>query len=131
MAKVAAKWWTDHLRKGAKLDHGDPSQVGGMAVMMGHLTQHIAETKRTPEQEQAFEDALYEKFLDYDRHWVGIDYHPWGLFEESAKEAGFTLSSSCLPWKTNMYFSKNGEIKVILGYGGEPKIILDSVEEEV
>jgi len=53
MAKVAAKWWTDHLRKGVKLDHGDPSQVGGMAVMMGHLAQHIAETKRTPEQEQA------------------------------------------------------------------------------
>jgi len=125
MAKVAAKWWADHLRSGAKLDNADPSEIGAMTFMMASVLQSKMAKTRTLEQIQLFEDALYNKLLDYDDYWLGIDYHPWKIFNESAEEAGFELSSSCLPWKTNMYFEENGEVRVSYGYGATPKIILE------
>lgn len=130
MAKVAAKWWADRLRDGAKLDNADPSQAGGMAFMMGKMLQSKMAQKRSLEQVQLFEDILYRKLLDYDEFWIGIDYNPWGIFIESAEEAGFELSMSCLPWKTNMYFERSGEVKVSYGYGGDIKTILEPQSSE-
>lgn len=125
MAKIAAKWWADRLREGAKLDNADPSETGFMTFMLGKMLQAKIAQGRTLEQIEAFEEALYRRLLDYDRYWLGIDYHPWGLFIESAEEAGFELSSTCLPWKTNMYFEESGEIKVSYGYGALLKTILE------
>lgn len=129
MAKVAAKWWADRLREGAKLDNADPSKIGGMTFMMGKMLQSSMAQKRSFEQIQLFEDILYKKLLDYDHFWIGIDYHPIKIFIEAAKEAGFELSMSCLPWKTHMYFDESGEVTVRYGYGAQPKTILASTEE--
>ena len=129
MAKVAAKWWADRLRGGAKLDNADPSETGAMTFMMGKMLQSSMAQKRTLEQIQLFEDILHKKLLDYDYFWIGVDYHPIEIFIEAAKEAGFQLGMSCLPWKTNMYFGENGEIKVSYGYGATPKTILESRKE--
>lgn len=130
MAKVAAKWWADRLREGAKLDNADPSRAGGMAFMMGKIMQSRLAQERTLEQVQLFEDILYEKLLDLKYFWVGVDYHPIAIFTEAAEEAGFQLSMSCLPWKTNMYFKENGEVSVSYGYGATPKTILEPQREE-
>jgi len=126
MAKVAAKWWADRLRESTKLDNADPSETGALTFMMAKILQSKMAEKRTLEQIQLFEDVLYKKLLDYDYYWIGIDYHPIKIFVEAAKEAGFELSMSCLPWKTNMYFGENGEIKVSYGYGAPLKIIRSS-----
>lgn len=125
MAKAAAKWWADRLRGNAKLDNADPSEIGAMTFMMGNIIQARAAEKRTLEQIQIFEDSLYKRLLDYDDYWLGIDYHPWKIFIESAEEAGFQLSGCCLPWKTSMYFEESGEIKVSYGYGAPLEIILE------
>jgi len=128
MAKVAAKWWADRLRDGAKLDNADPSETGALTFMMGSILQSRFAKNRTLEQIQIFEEVLYKRLLNYDNYWLGIDYHPWGMFIESAEEAGFELSSCCLPWKTNMYFKENGEITVSYGYGAPLKTIHSSKE---
>lgn len=99
-----------------------------MAFMMGKTLQATMAGKRTPEQVDLFEKILCEKLLDFTGFWIGIDYNPWGLFVESAEAAGFELSMSCLPWKTNMYF-RDGTVKVSYGYGGEMKTILEPQRE--
>ena len=122
MAETAAKWWADRLREGAKLDNADPSSAGGMAFLMGKTLQASMAGKRTPEQVDLFEKILYERLLDFTGRWIGVDYHPIGVFVESAEAAGFELSMSCLPWKTNMYFD-DGVVKVSYGYGAEMRAL--------
>jgi len=119
LARKAAKWWADQLRNGAKLDNGDPSTTGVMTMMMGLLNQQHAAAERTPEQEQAFEDALTEILLALDdqhaRWGFGVDYHPGGILQDAAEQAGIDVDMCCLPWKTHMHF-EDGEVKVACGY---------------
>jgi hypothetical protein len=127
-ARVAAKWWADLLRKGAKLDHGDPSQTGGMIMIMGKVLQSKVSENFTLEKIQKFEDALVEKLLNpedyshYIRFGLHVDYNPASIFVECAEEAGIKLGMVSLPWKTNMWF-RDDKITVSYGYGAPSKVI--------
>lgn len=128
-ARIAAKWWADRLRSGAKLDNADPSQAGGMAFIMGKILQNKMAQKRTLEQVQVFEDSLFEELRDqktFTTHVAGVDYHPTGVFLRAAEKAGIKLGGSCLPWKTHMYYI-DGVVKVSYGYGAP----IESIEAEV
>ncbi len=125
-ARLAAKWWADRLRGGAKLDNADPSPTGGMTLLMGKMLQGKAAAGRTEEQIQRFEDALCEELKTHkimgSQYIVGVDYHPQPIFERAAETAGIKLSGACLPWKTHMYII-DGEIQVSYGYGAPMKKI--------
>ena len=119
-AKIAAKWWADRLRHGAKLDHGARSPDDFVAPLLGTYLQKRAAKDRTPEQIQGFEDALYEELKAHEllpiTYITGIDYHPPDIFLRAADKAGIKLGGYCLPWKTHMYYI-NGVVKVKHGYG--------------
>ena len=124
-ARLAAKWWADRLRAGAKLDHGPKSMTDMFAIGMGAMLQKNAAKGRTEEQVQIFEDALCEELLTH-KFWtnciMGVDYHPQPIFERAAETAGIKLSGGCLPWKTHMYII-DGEIQVSYGYRAPMKKI--------
>ena len=121
MAKTAARWWADHLRKGAKLDNGDPSDTGAMTHMLASIMQSKAATKRTPEDIDRFEETLYNKLFspEFTYFTLSVDYGPCGTLADAAKEAECYLSMSCLPWKTQMFFMTDDSVTVSLGYGGD------------
>lgn len=119
-ARIAAKWWADRLREGAKLDHGPRSLEDTFAIGLGTYLQRRSARGRTPEQIQAFEDALFKELMEKKlfpiTYVTGIDYHPTGIFLRAAEKAGIKLGGGCLPWKTHMYYI-DGEVKVSYGYG--------------
>jgi len=119
-ARKAAKWWADQLRNGAKLDNGDPSNGGGMAMVMGLMLQHDMAAKRTPEQIQAFEDALVDVIQEQDewqlRMGFGVDYHPDDVLTAAIDRSGVKVDMTCLPWKTHMRFDGD-QVRVSCGYG--------------
>ncbi len=125
-ARLAAKWWADRLRQGAKLDHGPKSMTDMFAIGMGATLQKNAAKGRTEEQVQKFEDALCEELKTHkilgSQYIVGVDYHPQPIFERAAEKAGIKFSGGCLPWKTHMYLI-DGEIQVSYGYGAPMKKI--------
>lgn len=119
LARRAAKWWADHLRNGAKMDNGatDPSNL--MAQSLAGLLQTKERSVRSDAQIQAFEDALYHRYLgltgNYER-MGDCDYDPCSLLVDAAKEADCDLGMASLPWKTSMLF-RNGRVEVKCGYG--------------
>ena len=130
MAKVASKWWADQLRTPAMLDNGDPSETGAITHALALLAQSRSRQGRTPEQVDMFEEALYKNLLVFNFYAIGCDYGPCKLLADSAKEVGFRLGMSCLPWKTQMFFLKNGGVEVSLGYGGDRVSILEGTEDD-
>lgn len=129
MAKIASKWWADQLRGNAKLDNGDKSDTGAMTFMMASILQ--SKNKKTPEQIQAFEDALYKRLLEYNYFAMGVDYNACGILVDSAKDAGISISMGCLPWKTDMFFHKDDTIEVSLGYGAPRETIFVVSKENI
>ena len=121
MAKTAARWWSDHLRKGAKLDNGDPSDTGAVTHMLASIMQSKAAQKRTPEDIDRFEEVLYRKLFspEFTYFALSVDYGPCGTLADAAREAECYIGMSCLPWKTGMYFMTDDSIEVSLGYGGD------------
>ena len=118
-AEKAAKWWADHLRKDALLDHGDTSLTGAMTIGMAAMLQESEKKGQTPEQIDAFENALAKILAKKDGYvYLGVDYNPDHLLVEAAKEAELKLGMTTLPWKTGMWID-NDTIKVSLGYGAE------------
>jgi len=119
-ARKAAKWWADQLRNGAKLDHGDPSRAGGMAIVMGLMLQKDMAAERTPEQIQAFEDALVDVLLGMDefeaRMGFGVDYHPDHYLQTAIGRSSVKANMACLPWKTHMRIDGD-QVRVACGYG--------------
>ena len=79
-ARRAAKWWSNFLKSGSKLDQGDSSMSGLVAKGLGSSLQRKIMNTYTPEKIQMFEDALTEgliKSSSYTRTIVlGVDYHP-------------------------------------------------------
>ena len=120
IARKAAKWWADQLRGGAKLDNGDTSRRGGLTMAIGLMLQNAVASKRTPEQIQAFEDALVDILQGLEdvelRYGLGVDYHPDRVLQAAIDASGCPVSMTCLPWKTHMHI-KDGEIMVACGYG--------------
>ena len=120
IARAAAKWWADLLRRGAKLDHGDNSAIGRSTVALGKSVQIKAAVGRTDEQVQVFEDALCEELMKAKRfpasYVIGVDYNPHSMFLTAAAKAGINLGGCVLPWKTHMYYF-DGKLKVRYGYG--------------
>ncbi len=119
-AEKAAKWWADHLRKDALLDHGDTSPTGAMTIAVATRTQQAEKEGQTPEQIDAFEKALAKILAKKDGYvYLGVDYHPGHLLVEAAEEAELKLGMTTLPWKTGMWIDDIDTIKVSLGYGAE------------
>lgn len=124
-AKLAAKWWADHIREGARLDNGDRSYEGAMAMGMAKMLQKKELESWTIETIDAFEQELADRFFKYETDgYVCIlnDYAADPVFHECAQKVGVRLGIATLPWKTSMYIlTKNGKdtIKVSLGYGGK------------
>ncbi len=117
-AEKAAKWWADQLRGNAKLDNGDDSQTGGMAMMMTTILQAEEKSKRPAGAADKFEAALTDALCEKDdgRFWFGCDYSPDFFLSSVAKKAGVNLGRSSLPWKTSMWI-EGGTVKVACGYG--------------
>lgn len=128
-AKAAAKWWADQLRGGAKLDNGDESRQGGMAMMLGLLAQSAERKGRDTGKVDAFEEALARRFeaID-DGKWkfpiAGVDYHPDRHLVEAAEEVGLDLGMASPPWKTSMY-SLAGKVTVYCGYRAPEEVVYD------
>ena len=131
MARTAARWWADHLRKGAKLDNGDRSDTGAVTHMMASVLQSKSAQKRTSEDIDRFEEVLYNKLFspEFTYFSLGVDYGPCGTLADAAREAGCYLGMSCLPWKTNMFFMTDDSVMVSLGYGGDREK-LELMEDE-
>ena len=118
-AEKAAKWWANHLRKDALLDHGDTTPTGAMTIGMAAMLQATEKKGQTPEQIDAFEKSLAQILAKKDGYvHLGVDYNPGYLLVEAAEKAELNLGMTTLPWKTGMWID-NDTIKVSLGYGAE------------
>lgn len=131
-SRIAARWWADNLRNGhAKLDNGDTSTTGGMTMMLGMLAQANA-PRVTPEQAQAFEDALVvaiEKAPAYQGRYLtlGVDYGPDLMLSNAAATAGVRLTMTTLPWKTVMWV-KPDQVTLRHGYGAPTQTLFPATD---
>ncbi len=119
-AEVAAKWWTDQLRRPtfktlSPKERSDPgSAPAAMAEMMA--------TAYAPQQEEerliAFQNELQRVLETEDTAFLrlSVDYNPSRLLAKIAERAGISTSINAWPWKTTMRFDGNG-VQVSLGYG--------------
>jgi hypothetical protein len=119
-ARKAAKWWADHVRKGAVLDNGDTSDARLTAMMLGYMLQDSVHN--LPDVIQRFEDELASKLLtvvDDDKFFsIYCDYDPDQILTEVANMSGLVITITTFPWKTGMYF-QGGNVTVSIGYGSE------------
>lgn len=111
-AQVAAKWWADQLRYGAKIDNGDKSYTGAMTMVLAKMSQRSF----SEEDCGLFEDALKSLIEKNGINSLRVDYHPDRSLEEAARIAGISLGMSDLPWKTHMDII-DGVVCVACGYG--------------
>ena len=130
-AERAAKWWADHLRSGAKLDHGDPSPTGNAVRAMATLLQEQERAAQEPSKIDEFEAALALILEAETNRWVdvSVDYHPDWALQQAADEVGLDLGMTTLPWKTCMWIGGD-EIKVAVGYGAKPEALEPGGNEE-
>ena len=119
-AEKAAKWWADQLRGNAKLDNGDDSETGGMAMIMATILQSQEKRKRPADAADKFEAALTDALCEKGggRFWFGCDYSPDYFLSSVAEKAGVDLGMSSLPWKTSMWIEDN-TVRVACGYRAE------------
>jgi len=116
-ARKAAKWWADQLRGHAKLDNGDPSPTGGIAMARGMMLQRSEADHRDTASIQKFEDELTKLILEEPPAWgFGVDYHPDRFLRKAIERAGINVGMASLPWKTTMVI-KEDVVKVACGYG--------------
>lgn len=114
-AQIAARWWVDRLREGAKHDAGDAV----INVFASFANQYIDQP--APEQVDAFESALravVNAQFNPEFPWVTLatDYGPDSLLGQAADAAG--INDRLLPIKTIMNI-KPGSVMVSYGYGAE------------
>lgn len=110
-AGVAAKWWADQLRNGARLDAGDGLGLSLEGQLRGLLLQ-VLERKNngiTDAVIDAFETALagiIDAYLlengSYPPMWIAVDQRPDDTLQQAATEVGFPAGSATFPWKTEM-----------------------------
>jgi hypothetical protein len=116
-AKRAAKWWADHLRGIAPLDHGDSSETGFMVKGLAAMLQKSERQAQTTAEIDAFEWHLAQILSESDRDYitVSVDYHPDFTLSTAAQRANLKLGMTTLPWKTNMII-EGEKIKIACGY---------------
>lgn len=115
MVNKAVAWWVNEIAHGGKLDNGDTSQSGGMAMMLGLLLQ----SRNLPTQTQLnqFKTELKKLILEHNPYTIGCDYGPDWLLGEAASKAN--IDSSVFPWKTVMWL-QDGTVSVACGYCASP-----------
>ncbi len=128
-ARIAAKWWADRLRHGAKIDIGDDSRE---VQIFGIFEQARAEKGRTPEMVDQFE-AMLAKFIEEQldlpgsfvkRSWpldavaLYTDYGPGEDLQHVIDTTG--IGSRGFPMKTAMTVGRDG--KIMLRYGDGAKL---------
>jgi len=111
--KKATEWWANAISN-PKFDNGDPSEAGGMAMMLALINKETVENDRIELFKAIFAIALKS---DPDARWgIHCDYGPCSILAEAMKDAG--ISTSNAPWKTNMNF-EDDKVFVSYGYGAE------------
>lgn len=123
--EIAAKWWANVIRKGARQDNGDGFQSIALSVLQSRAN------PPTEEQLQAFEQALINALeADIDpQSWfpddprrgsalrsIGVDYGPAGVLRDAMDAVG--LAYILLPCKTLMWINP-GSVEVSYGYGAD------------
>jgi hypothetical protein len=122
--EVAARWWADRLRHGAKQDNGDT--LAGIFAALSRVDVD-------PEQVDLFERVLKSVLLVHlVRTWkpdepqfgsairaIGCDYGPDNVLSEAAKAADIPTSCPPFPMKTMMWIDPDS-VRVEYGYGARP-----------
>lgn len=117
---VAAKWWSDQLRRDDKPSRqterpGRPDLLGAMLSAYSAKVPDVDEA-----QIAAFENALLPliaKWIEDEPYrGFGCDYQPCDLLLDAADAAGIDGLSNYLPIKTMLWF-EDGKVKVKVGYG--------------
>lgn len=118
ISRIASTWWSDVIEN-AKMDNGDTTDSGAMAMLL--LKLHTP--KVTPEQQKQFKQELYEKIIDtikdYEDNnimWLDVDYGPNKYLSEPAEKCGINLLS--FPIKTTMQVTIHS-VRVKYGYTSE------------
>lgn len=116
-AETGAKWWADCLRKGAKMDNGDTSELSGLVHFMATGLAEAKREKMETSQIDAFECVLadwLESVPDEEVRWfhIGVDYHADQWLSRAGEAAGLDLDFGVLPWKTHMRFDTDGHVWV-------------------
>lgn len=114
--EAAVNWWADAIAN-PNFDNGDPSQTGGMCMVMAiSLKEGISE-----EQVEKFKEELTAQLSDegIDYHGLSVDYGPCRALSDAMRDAG--ISPTNAPWKTDMMFCPGGVIQVSYGYGAPYK----------
>ena len=119
-AKLAAKWWSDHLRGRAPLDNGDKSESGVITFMLASMLQSQKKGGITPEDIDRFEAELGNLLSEQPGKWivVAVDYGPDLLLSQASERANIDIGITLLPWKTTMTI-RDDKITVRCGYGAE------------
>jgi len=116
---IAVRFWGDVLAAPI-FDNGDPSPHSAVGMMLAELARNTP----TLQQIEDFKESL-RKILSVKDVFnsIGVDYHPCQILKEALNSAGIKDSGSSLPWKTDMFFFRNGKVKVSMGYGAPEKEI--------
>jgi len=122
---VAAHWWGNQLRHGAKLDNGATDPANMMVRLVGE-----AMRRRHPEEQISRFETILARNIDRlpDQGFgksFGVDYHPDDILGAAAVEAGLSLGMTDLPWKTRMVIAK-GVVTVSSGYGAVAETLYDA-----
>ncbi len=111
--EVAAEWWTDVIRGGAKQDNGDHLSAAIMEVFAEKNQQVIPE-----EDLLGFKRELIKRLTDKkDSNIIKLftDYYPNQILQEAADAGGLKVTTLTFPCKTYMKIKK-GEVQVEYGY---------------
>lgn len=125
---AAVNWWKQAIES-PRYDNGDDSPTGGMVTMLAMM----AEKPKSSDSVEAFGAALAEILKADERvaqQGLHVDYNPEGALYDAAQKAGMKLARDVgFPWKTNMWFTDDGGVKVSAGYGASQKYILEPIQE--
>jgi hypothetical protein len=127
---IAAKWWADRIRHGAKQQMLSPMEraqdtTGAMTELM--MVRGNMERKPTPsEHADRFEELLAKAIPDIrgGTKILSVDYSPDLTLSKCYKEATNGASDYCVfPVKTVMWV-RPGSVQVRYGYGAETTTLL-------
>lgn len=114
-ARTAAKWWAGQLRGCASKNAGMSGTHGATMRFLAIVTQELERETRDEDDEQRFEDTLFNLLLPLESATLSCDYHPQGLLRQAAQEASIDIADS-MPWKTSMQIV-GGQIRLKEGHG--------------
>ena len=103
LARTAARWWGDRLRRPPKMDNGDPRFEAIAHELLSFASDRPVGDKLVRQFEAALESLLLERLQAEGATSVSIrvDYHPDELLQAAAERARLDLRLK-LPVKTAM-----------------------------